>query len=311
MKSQSQNKSLSPEAKKGLRLTGFSVGLLVLLGFILILANAIYQQVPAYDPPPPPITHHEVSLTHNLKLRWVKDNIFTTRRQLDFNNSPDLTAANGVVFLIGDLDRFTTSILAFSSASGELLWRNPSQDATSIYATSSALYIGLSGNVQRRDLHSGNLIYTSDNFGWRKPVTAIFVENALIYATIISGFVLNEENGKIIEDKGEQVPPEFYKANHLLTENYLFVDRINALLILGLDRHTKQPLWEIETVNISNLAATETTVYFLTQDGRLLGLSNQTGEIVAEVQFELAPFVTCNFDDRNNQPSSYYVAVDK
>ncbi len=78
--------------------------------------------------------------------------------------------------------------------------------------------------------------------------------------------------------------------------------------VYAIDRRTGSILWRTKEDIISNLAATDSIVYALTLDGKLLGLNLHTGEEVASVKFDPSPFAI-------NEPGTpvvggYHVAAD-
>jgi glucose dehydrogenase len=108
---------------------------------------------------------------------------------------------------------------------------------------------------------------------------------------------------------GWQINVRYFLRGAEFSDEVIF-DRIGrgSGYIKAIDRETEEILWETEKNVISNVAATKSTAYFLTLDGRLVGLDARSGEIVTTVEFEPAPFI---LNGPNANAGGYFVAVDE
>ncbi len=315
-----ENLVLKP--KRSLReklIEGIRTVVIILGGILLIFgAISIRNNLPPSSSTTPPIfatnpraPHNIVESTKNLEILWSKSNVFTNYGI--FGSSPDLVAAKGTVFLMGSISQTENySLFAFDAKDGTTLWRIPGH-RSSLYATSTALYVGSTYSITAHDLRTGEQEWIKRFLsGSARNIEIVKVEDDLIFARLggfADEYVMAVDTRKRVAV--DLFSPEYFDGSSVFNDQLMFVrPRPPETEIKALDRQTSTVQWRADVAAqvISNLAATQTTVYCLTEDGRLVGLAAETGKVVASVQFEPSPFIT--FDPKA-PPGGYYVAVDK
>jgi outer membrane protein assembly factor BamB len=257
-----------------------------------------------------------------LEKFWSRSGLF-----VDENRGgclPFVVAGQEKVFIIGEFDQpRSNSVLALDAADGKLLWRydNPyGLSFTGLDFTSSILYSSSAGNatLNAHNLDTGQTLW-SRSILWSRYIRCFRVSNNLIYAeTNNARFLLQAETGEILQEYDQTLTAEALQelATHLglppiQVQLEYFEDAVFTADVLikdgeAFDRRTGALLWKIDG-KISNVVATNSIVYLLTKDRKLLGLDPHTGEVKAKVQFKPQPTTIGPYGFEN----AFYVAVDE
>jgi outer membrane protein assembly factor BamB len=258
-----------------------------------------------------------------LEFLWSKENLFA-----DYGA---MSAAKEKVFIFGNIDQPTNLVLlAFNSKDGTLLWRTSPpyyNTLTSLKAMPSALYVGSNGNghITAYNLDDGQTLWSTSMPGARYSIVLEIVDN-IIYVVSSSGYhLIQADNGEVIETfskplssedvqkmlklastTAQQINPEYFSKDIFTRDKKLVLSDSGILQVF--DRQTGKLLWEKAGV-IGDIAVTESTVYLLSLEYKLLGLDLKNGNVINEVQFsQTAPAIT---DSQYGFIMRYYVAVDE
>lgn len=274
-----------------------------------------------------PITKHKViGITGRLTEMWSQSGVYAG------STSQKMTAAQGVLFINGSLEQTKPdTILALNGKTGVLLWQLPARNLTAkLYANSAALYVGFGGTGQlgAYDLHTGRP-YWITRLPNSRSVIRLYSNNSLIQTESTDNIfhLVEADTGRILQALSGvvtlptiqaleeeiqtvmtptlQIESEFYQ-NELFTENIKF--QIQDEDIRALDRQTNDLLWGTEHNRISNIAVTNSVIYFLNFDGRLFGLDAQNGERQVLVQFDTNSFTRYSPE---GYVRNYYIATDE
>lgn len=99
-------------------------------------------------------------------------------------------------------------------------------------------------------------------------------------------------------------------ANPLFGEGMIFIRTGNPIYsgnIYAINESTGAVVWKKEVGIISNIEAQNSKLYFLTVDGFLNILDQQSGQVIARIQFTAAPFL---ISSSQSAIGGYYVSVD-
>ena len=273
------------------------------------------------------VTNHEViAITGRLSEMWSRSDIYAG------STSQKMTANQGMLFVNGSLEQTEPdTILAFDGLTGRLLWQFSDKNLTAkVYATSKALYVGFggTGKLGAYNLHTGEPYWVT-RLPKSRSIIRLYANESIVYteSTDRVFHLIEADTGQILHmftgaatpptvqavegvvqkvvTSTIQFEPEFY-GDELFIEKTKF--RIQDEVIRAIDRQTNELLWQTKQDRISHIAVTESTIYFLTLDGRLLGLNSREGELLYSVQFVPAPFIRYAPE---GYARSYYIAVDE
>jgi hypothetical protein len=314
------------------------IGLIILLlGLALlysIVGDLAFPDHPVDKWPEERPFYQVVGDNNGFVLLWSRENLFAGA-----NNDccPRLAAAAGKVFLDGIFDRpGYTQILAFDGKNGTLLWQksDPLHSVTTLQATSTALYAGFDANgpVRAYRLATGDLLWSNTMPGegafpprytrrLRVADNLIYLEasNTLHFVRADTGEVLKTLDASFTDEDTQQavaelaqtlgipVEPKYFWRDAITRDATFF--KLESGKLRAYDRQSDDLLWETERV-ICNVVATESTVFFLTKERKLLGVTLRSGEIIVSAQFErIEPD---NYTPSSRGPAtSCYVAADK
>ncbi len=295
---------------------------------IMILSSCsliqVGQEIAWYKP----LTTHTITEIQGLEQVWVKSDVFA--RQDDLRSV--ITASQGTIYMLGGLNENDRSgITALDARSGELLWQKGYGYKSAIWATSSALYVGVGGGatISKYDLKTGDI-------DWSKsiPNTRGFI---YLYGNIDENeiytvcdpdkfFILDAETGEIKHQvKGTGIflstPDVTYVRSEISsiiqavqTDTWKLLWEVNVkdevlqlpAFALGriylrtgrtlgsvyvLDGQTGQIQWNTRNEVVSNVSVVDNEVYMLTYDGKLIGVDAQSGTLKRLVQFDPAQFI--------------------
>jgi len=292
----------------------------------LILVSGLVRLTASPSPKEGPLVAYRViDRDPMLAEQWTRSHLFVGRYQN--RGGSQIVAAEGVVIIGGVLSPTVEfPLFALDAADGSLRWASD-EFVNSLFATSSVLYVGDYREIRAYGPRTGGLLWISEPLpvGTRN-VVYLLVEDNLIYAESQMAHLLRANTGEVILNMGQglstieqtlqqmniQVPPEFFDSfiDVTLTRDTQFIRGVAEFRggVRAIDRPTGKILWERPTGILSNVAATESVLYFLTFDRQLLGLDTRTGEVVIAVQFEASPLPTQ--DAEQGLTGGYYVAVD-
>ncbi len=103
---------------------------------------------------------------------------------------------------------------------------------------------------------------------------------------------------------------QIFSQGPFFTDETVFIRTVpdGSGRVYAIDRHSGEILWHTEkNVASNNVAATNTIVYLLTEQGQLLGLDARSGELITSVEFQPNPFLLRDSIGH----LGYYVAVDE
>ncbi len=288
-----------------------------------ILLRRAFPEPEVLVQPTTPVLYRPVERGKTLQELWSRTNVFA-----DFGS---LAAARGKVFLVGSLVPPEAKnfkgffILALDGANGEVLWQaEKGHSIDTLYATSSALYVGAggTGRAMAYALDTGQILWSVPLPGARSFYRLRVVDNLMYIVAYNGSFLLRADTGEVIHKPTknlttttlQELEPQLraFTSPDSVSLDY-FRELVNGAIILmpnGVvkDRQTGTKLWhlwETQPDVVSNLAATKTTLYLFTQEGQLVGRDVRSGELVTWVQFELETWST------SDPSSGRYVAVDE
>ncbi len=271
------------------------------------------------------VINHKVSKS-DLSLRelWSKSNVFAG------STSGKLTAAQGLLFINGSLEQTQPdTVLALDGEKGTLRWKYEDKNLDAVLsATSSTLYIGFGGTGQlgAYELQTGQP-YWVKRLPNSRSVIRLFVVDHLVHVESTNHIfhLVQVDTGEILQTYTAptvatvqaaqvqlqvisptlQIEPEFFQDSTFITNEMIFEQRNDT--IRAVNRQTKEFLWERTEKTVSNIVTTNSTLYMLTLDGKLVGIDIYNGQLVTSVQFEPSPFIRYNPE---GQIRNYYIAVD-
>ena len=241
---------------------------------------------------------HKVADGGNFEELWSRPDVFGSQD----SPPPVITAAGGTVFVLGNTSsKKQDKIIAIDALNGgDVLWSdNGPGDVgpASIYATSSALYVGSGGTtfLTAYSLRSGEKFWTKFLLGAR-GVDSIYAAGDVIYVrTSDAYYFLQTDTGEVLEQSifswqalpsATNIKPDYFMTGRAFTKNTIIeFDPEFSDLIKVVDFQTGNELWRMGKV-VSNVATTETTAYLLTVEGKVLGLNLSNGEVIDSIQFD-------------------------
>lgn len=243
---------------------------------------------------PSGITVHDSSLAE----KWSLPGIY-----INSNLQPLITADSGKLFIVGsnNISKHPT-VMAFDGNSGNLLWQSL-HDGLSISSTESKVIVGGAGKVMALDEKSGEVIWSTVV---QARVIKIIPVDSRLYIYGASGghnYILDVDNGDILEDA-----PETYTSEpDIMLGNVTYLRNGNGT-VLAINEANGQELWRDNVNAISNLVVTSSSIYVLSQDGRLLQFDPQTGN-----KNNITTFTPSDFLQRSEQTLEfpYYLMSDQ
>lgn len=293
----------------------------------LILASGLARLTSGPAPKEGPLVAYRViDRDPMLAEQWTRSDVFVDNYAN--RGGSHMVAAQGVVIMRGKLiPTAEFPLFALAATDGSLRW-HLDDFASSLFATASVLYVGDYREIRAYDPRTGGLLWISDQLPVRaRNVSYLLVDDNLIYAESQMAHLLRANTGEVVlnidkdgyggikevlRQTNTQVPAEFFDhfTDATLTRDTQFIRGVAEFRggVRAIDRPTGKILWERPTGVLSNVAATESVLYFLTFDRQLLGLDTRTGEVVTAVQFEASPLPNSEAD--RGLTGGYYVAVD-
>ncbi len=316
----------------------------VCLGF---LKDRNYFSLDEPNLPTPSFTHDVDENNKPLNLLWTRSDIFLEQDNIglfveasqgvltilgNLNNHENVSlfafdAENGDILWAGGTGKESTlrtdaavlyvgdggsgRVTTYNLHSGKNIWSEPLPNTRSvrrIYVTDDLLQINASfenfflinartGNLIKRSKHELDqdiFLITDQVMFIQQPTTSILQAISMISNSLI---------WDVDVEKAFHQGPVF-------TDDIIFIRTERGLgSIFAIGRHTGNILWKTERNVISNVVAKETTVYYLTWDGKLIGLDARTGEQESSITFKPNPFILNG--PNNPVVGGYHVAVDE
>ncbi len=254
---------------------------------------------------------------------WSHSNLFVNENR--GSCLPFIVAGQEKVFVIGEFGHpESDTIIALTATDGTTVWRDDNLygfSFTGLFLTSSTLYSGSAGNatLTAYDSDTGQILWSKSTLPWSRYISCFWVNNNLIYVeTNNAHYLVQADSGRVLQEFDQSLTAEdihelafqlglsFEQIQQEYSRNVVFVGPVIIKDGKAFDRQTGEFLWKIDGI-ISNIAATESIVYLLTKDRKLLGLDPDTGEVKASVQFRPIPTSIGNHGFDN----AFYVAIDE
>lgn len=268
-----------------------------------------------------------------VSIVWSLSDIYTP----PFSSGSQVVAASKNVYVRGHFggENFLY-VIAFDGVSGKTIWNSDAIDVTTIDADLSGVYIGTRlGNLLKRDLHTGNLVWNS-NIASIGSVLYLNAQDGQLYTTSKPDIfeLLDAETGERIfidqtpalwriywMEKGltfggslktvetltgetvwqQSVGNVDYRP--VIDEEDLYI-RTGMGNILSIKAFTGNITWEAEGNYMSDVAVGDGKLFAVDENGSLVQLDLQNGENEVLAVFEPSPL------ERNAHSGGYYVAYD-
>lgn len=286
-----------------------------------------------------PTTQHTIDSISELSEIWALNNVFITQESF----GPITGATTGKFCFLGNLsNQAELKVICLSSTSGDALWEQVSNNASSAFAISQkGVFLGSSGiaDIVRYNLDgkyiwdesfTGNgviRIYVVDNevqvFNHPEKLRIFDVEtgelkkkiegDTIFIATETEKFIytynlqsIETNTGKTKWETDISGP---MRMSPLFTQDIIFV-RDGEIMgrTYAISRATGKTLWKTNNNIISNIAYSpeKERIYLLTRGGELLSIDQNSGVASILIQFTNTPFIL----NGEQQVGGYEVAYD-
>jgi outer membrane protein assembly factor BamB len=232
-----------------------------------------------------------------------------------------------------DFEYGGSRILAIDTLSGNVLWQREIVLPASIIMSNNQLYAGFYNKIEILDPPTGSLVNAIEisNVG---VIYNIFATNQNLFALTNSGRWLTYNIDNSTYSLSEPFLPYtpfliengimyfreagIYKARDTKTQSILWeypldeAANVHPLItkdmiiifaqtenIYGLDKSTGTLKWKVNAQIISNIAADESRLYFLTNDGYLKVLDMKSGQEIEKLEFNPLSFALNNPSSEN------------
>jgi outer membrane protein assembly factor BamB len=290
-------------------------------------------------------THQVVDKYGKWEKLWSRSNVFTGNTNVGVLLA---AKQKKVFILGSLKQTEREAVVALDAAEDELLWRVLSGTASTLDATSFSVYVGTlgSGHVEAYELDTGQILWSTHLLDARS-IRYLYILDATVQVNSYPDVfhLINADTGKIIwkleYEFGQNVflrtdevsfiqlaatslqavenvsgslvweidVGEIYLQGPVFTQDRIFIRTGRGLgSVYAIDRREGKILWRSERNVISNVAATNFAVYFLTLDGKLWEFDAKSGKVITSVEFKPAPFV---LNGPKAKIGGYYVAVDE
>ncbi len=285
-----------------------------------------------------PTTTISHSLVENsfMTVKWFKDDILIF---VDENMAMLVTAPNRV-FVSGI---YPKTVYAFDSLTGILSWKQDGLLPGTISAHDSIFYTTDLSTIQAFNITNGENIWTTELPYSGNLIFIRFYKNKIFAYSSNDSFFILDANGQVQKSMGPNVYPMpyimddvtyaskngiiavntitnkilweadirgTYYTGPLFLDDMIFVrtgDSVIAGSVYAIDKNNGLVIWKNDSKVISNICPLGKNLYFLTLDGYLMVVDQNSGQEVAKVEFTAHPFVlpTAGFSS-----GAYYVAAD-
>ena len=265
-------------------------------------------------------TEHKIVNNHRFQLLWSKSNVYAL--QSAFNPMIQGVAST---FFIGVQDSsYDSSVVAFETKTGNMLWQHTINLPTSMLANGTSLYVGDYNKIEVYDLRTGywekeisipnvgvvqniysneqNLYIRTGNGSWvvydmndeavelSGPLlsyTPFLIENEILYLHDIEGIKALDTRTQTVIWKYKIA--ESINVHPTFTKDTVIVSSSSGN-IYNVDKKTGNLIWRLDADTISNVAVDTSRLYFLTKDGYLRVFDVISGQEIEKLEFSPASF---------------------
>lgn len=211
---------------------------------------------------------------------------------------PGIFAENGIIYFVGRTSD-TEGIIALNAFDpGTVVWRRKLSflDNTShFFVNSSGLYTGTTGDpkITAYDLQTGETKWT---IILRNPPTrgmsSLYETDGKVYVGATYNYILDSGTGELLAHSAMQSTskepfPQYFLRELVYRNNYTILYRWEPgySSIRAIDYDKDVDLWEVNDA-ASNPVLLNEIIYYLTTDGKLVGVNADTGEFIHSLQFD-------------------------
>ncbi len=318
--------------------------ILLLLGLLISVSLAACNEITQTSPWHPALTTHSVVSVNGLEQLWERSDVCVS---YDWMMPLVTAYDGKVFLAGRLSREEESSLIALDATDGTPVWQRDQGFKDGLIATSAGLYVGDTSGFARvvlYDLSTGEVVWQR-RFLDSNSVLYMAAEgdNASVYLNPDSFYVLRGDNGdteyslhsanpvflrtasetfvrqsysnalQLLENQGGGVTWEAHLYERVLqppvfTSSIVFVRTDEAMgRLYAIDRNNGDILWNTDRIVISNAVVAGNVVFYLTQEGLLVGADTQTGDVVSQVIFTPAPFLV---RDSKTEADGYYVAYD-
>jgi outer membrane protein assembly factor BamB len=264
---------------------------------------------------------HSVVNNPHYQLLWSKSDISV------FGNIsvPLMQGIDSHVFVAARISNDDSSrILAIDTNAGNIIWHQNYTPPATIFTDNVNLYVGNYDNIQEYVPMTGQLLKEANfpNVGLIKnmyfngqnlyaltssgrwltynfnneesslsepllPYTPFIIENGILYLHDVEGFRAIETNTQKVLWKFQI--DEQINIHPLITNDIIIVSTSKGNIYV-IDKKTGDLVWTLEAHTISNVAIDATRLYFLTKEGYLKVLDQNSGQEIQKLEFLPASF---------------------
>jgi len=255
---------------------------------------------------------------NEFEVAWTVSNVSIWRS----DRTPQIVSVPGKIIIMGSADSSVGSrVVAFDSLSGEKLWQTSrSYSGGDILAHDQVLYLGSIGGAEAvaYNTEDGEMLWRTV-LPWAASTMEIhFAENKLFIFTSDNEFFILDEQGKIIEARGESYFPYFeaggvfyvgegralkaidistgkeiwrLKTDDEFTHSPVFDNGAiflrtwrNPGYVYSIDQATGRVNWKVSQNALSNLCVVADKIYFINFDSYLVTIDRYSGEEMTRVK---------------------------
>jgi outer membrane protein assembly factor BamB len=283
------------------------------------------------------LSPHAIEENESFDVAWTVSNVSIRRS----DRTPQIVSVPGKIIILGHAEGSVGSrVVAFDSLSGKKLWQTSRfYSGGYILAHDQVLYLGSIGGAEAvaYNTEDGEMLWRTV-LPWAASTMEIhFAENKLFIFTSDNEFFILDEQGKIIETRGESYYPYFeaggvfyvgeYKAlkavdistrkeiwqlktDEEFTHSPVFDSGAiflrtwrNPGYVYSIDQATGKVNWKVSQNALSNLCVVNDKIYFIDFDSYLVAIDRHSGEEITRVK--ITPSI-----DWSNGTDFYFIGAD-
>lgn len=233
------------------------------------------------------------------------------------------------------------SLFAFDSLSGDVLWQTPfnSLQQGQIISQDTVVYRGTSGaaDIQSYNADNGELQWATSLPGAHSTGELYFANKKIYVFTSDNMFFILNEQGELLDSRHETYTTYVETGGILYLEENISLKAVNSTTreeiwqlkiedrfthspvfyddaiflrtravpsyVYSIDQKTGKINWQVTQNLLSNLAVSESKIYFISFDGDLIVLDRYSGNEIAKAKFS-SPF------DLTKGTDGYFISVD-
>ena len=259
-----------------------------------------------------PEISHRISFQdniHSLKPLWSRE-VYTYPAIKDIQ----MVAIDDKVYLLGSTQQAESGLIVMQGRSGRILWQKRG-NFLDVAADTTAVYLSEASSVLAISPETGESIWTVKLPGFHNNVIYLYVVDDILYTKgSVSGERLLDVHTGDIYDMTKtftQLPPSILNRVPTIKKNKIFfgAGQKSVGFCIAYQRHPYKFLWRTKNENvISNIAASNKVVYFLTADDEIMMLDANTGESLATAY--ITPSINFFKNQGAVQHEGYHIAVD-